>query len=137
MFISFGGGTDIIKDRDTGFVIHPEITDHTSTAADHVQPHQVGIVLIFAECRKDISHILSGNSCNTIQIWGGDIRCFEAQNLLYCGFFNLYTEPVEDGILCGNQALVNPEFLCPATAFLSFFIVDVQDVHGSVPDISK
>lgn len=75
IFISFGGGTDISEDRDTGFVIRPEITDQASAITDHVQPHQVRIILIFAECGKDISYILSGNSCNTVQIWGRDICC--------------------------------------------------------------
>lgn len=33
--------------------------------------------------------------------------------------------------------LVYPEFLCPATDLLCFFVVDIQDIHGSVPDICK
>lgn len=57
IFISLGSGTDIIKDRDTGSVILPEITEQTSAAAHHIQPHQIGVVFIFSECVKP------GNTC--------------------------------------------------------------------------
>ena len=137
IFVAFRCGTDIIKDCDTGFVIRSEIPDQTATTADYVQPHQVRVVFIFAECGENISHILSGNCCNAVQIRCGNISCSEPKNLLHSRFLDFYSKPVQNGILCGNHALVYPEFFCPAAALLCFFVVDIQDIHGSVPDICK
>lgn len=125
IFVTFRCGTDIIKDCDTSFVIRSKIPDQAAATAYHVQPHQVRVVFIFAECGENISYILSGNCCNAVQIRCGNISCSEPKNLFYGRFLDFYSKPVQNGILCGNHALVYPEFFCPAAALLSFFVVDI------------
>lgn len=72
IFVTFRCSTDIIKDCDTGFVIRSKIPNQAAATAYHVQPHQVRVVFIFAECGENISYILSGNCCNAVQVWCGN-----------------------------------------------------------------
>ena len=60
-----------------------------------------------------------------------------SENLFYRSFLNFDSEFIQDGVLGSNHTLVYAELFCPASTFLCFLIVDIQNVHGSITDICK
>ena len=52
-------------------------------------------------------------------------------------FIDPDTEGIHDCISCCGHALADTELFCPATALHGLFVVDIQNVHSTVPDICQ
>ncbi len=135
-FISLCRGTDVILDNHSAGIVLPEILYQTTTAADNVELHKVGVIFVLSELAEDALNVFNGNAADDHQIFLGNIKSAKAKNAL-------------DDRIIGNRAkaahklFADVQYTLMCTVFLGkhlFYyravIVDIHYVHRAVSDIA-
>ena len=114
----------------------PEVFDHTTTAADNVELHKVGIVFMLSELAKNTCHVLGCRRFDDLQILWGNLSRAEAQNIFDYGVVGNRAELSHKLLSDIKHTLVRAELLGKHIGALRSAIGNKHDVHRAVADVA-
>ena len=136
IFIPLRRGADVIVDGHAGSIVHTEVADQATAAAENIQPHQLRVILVLTKPLKNTLHIIGGRVGNGFQVILLDICRTETEHPVDNRLVHGGVMRTHDILPHGQQALVCTVFLRKHIPGNRLFVIDEHDVHRTVSDIA-
>ncbi len=130
IFITLGGGPDVLVDNHPASVKLSEIFNQTATAANHIQLHQFQVILMLPQAAEDTRNIVLGSYLDRGQGAFTDTRSSVPEHLVDDRFVSGRTVEPQQVLPNRQYTLMRPVFLGEALLFLGAAIIDMPSISS-------
>ena len=135
--IALGRGADVVDDRYPVTVVFSEVSEDAATAADYIQPHELGVIPVLPQEPEDTRGILLGDLADRVQVSLADVCRSLTDYLLDHALIHRRAELTQEALPDCDHALLGAVLLGEAFLLDRHPVVDVHDVHSAVADIAE